>query len=113
MVSSNKIPYEFRLIYYTRNAAAGERVNIGLIFWSPRIEYFWYKLNERYGRLSSIYPGFDGIGYRRLVASLNHVLGKLDPKAGRAVSHLEAKSDSFLHEMLSASVFSLSNVVGI
>lgn len=62
--------YQFTLLRYNHNWSAGELVNIGIVMWIPADRRLLHMVNQRYGRLSSFYPGFDGAGYRQMVRRL-------------------------------------------
>ena len=48
----------------------GEQLNIGIIFWAPDGKTLRCQINDKYGRLSKVYPGFDGTGYRSVTKHL-------------------------------------------
>lgn len=64
-------PYYFAVLRYRRSVVEGELVNIGIVMWLPGDGQFLFRLNERYGRLSRFYVGFDGESYRQMIRSLN------------------------------------------
>ncbi len=64
------IPYQIAILRYRHNASAGELVNIGVVMWLPTQRRLLFKVNERYGRLTSFFKDFDGPGYRQLVKQL-------------------------------------------
>lgn len=64
------IPFQFALLRYRHNASAGELVNVGVVMWIPNRRRLLFRVNDRYGRLASFFPGFDGVGYRAMVRQL-------------------------------------------
>jgi len=112
-------PYEFAIVRYQHDASIGERMNIGVLVWSPEDSALHFRVNERYGRLSRTYPGFDGTGYRQMVRQLAtrlaHVAeslaaGQADLFAPGGAHGLQAVLDRVLPE--DASCLQRSEVMG-
>ncbi len=71
-------PYEFSVIRYQHAGSSGELFNVGIVLWSVEDRRLIPMINERYGRLSKAYPGFDGVGFRQMIRTL---VGQIDRRA--------------------------------
>jgi hypothetical protein len=74
MTTDGVIPYEMALLQFTQKATSEERINIGVAVFSPETKEGAFRLSERYGRLASVYPGFDGASYRGLIRHMRRRL---------------------------------------
>jgi hypothetical protein len=64
-------PYQFAIVRYQHSTSAGELVNVGIVMWLPSEGKIWYRLNERYGRLSQFFSEFDGSRYREMLRRID------------------------------------------
>ncbi len=62
--------YEFCIVRYVHSVATQEFVNVGVILWVPTEQRLFFRVSERYARLSSFFSGFDGPSYRQTVRAL-------------------------------------------
>jgi Protein of unknown function (DUF3037) len=63
--------YQFAIVRYQHSTSAGELVNVGIVMWLPNEGKIWYRLNERYGRLSQFFSQFDGSRYREMLRRID------------------------------------------
>jgi hypothetical protein len=63
--------YQFVLLRYCHNWAAGELINIGVIMWVPEDHQLLYFLSQRYERLSSLYQDFDSSSYKIMMRQID------------------------------------------
>lgn len=64
-------PYHFATLRYVLNQATGEFANVGVVMLVLGRGQLFYRLNDRYSRLSKFFSGgFDGASYRRGIAVL-------------------------------------------
>lgn len=79
-------PYEYATIKYVHDPAAGECLNIGVLMLSGGHErvVFEAKFEQRYGRLSEAFSGFDGENYRRFVGRLSSHVDRMSVKLNQS-----------------------------
>lgn len=53
-------PYTFTVLRYRHDPLAGEVVNVGVLLHAPRSHFLRCAMRSTYGRLSRLYPDFDG-----------------------------------------------------
>ncbi len=71
-------PYQFVVLRYVGDVAAGEFVNVGIALWSPRGPSLHTRFNERYGRVSRFFSDFDGNAYRTVI---KHIEDQFDERS--------------------------------
>ncbi len=52
------ISYTYTILRYVHDPAAGEALNIGVLFYAPEARYVCFLRDSRYGHLSKLYAGF-------------------------------------------------------
>jgi hypothetical protein len=72
--------YHFALLRYVQSASSGERINVGVVMWVPDVHLLLARTNERYGRLSKLFPGFDGATYRQMIRHVQNRVGALSDR---------------------------------
>jgi hypothetical protein len=65
----NMQPYEFAVLRYVHDPVANECLNIGVVLFSrtDEVVFFDSRFEQKYGRLSEAFSGFDGENFRRFV----------------------------------------------
>lgn len=71
----NKHPYTYTILRYVHDTSTGEFANVGIVLSSPEACYATAILRPTYGRLSKMFPGFDGEHFRTVV---RHLQSRLD-----------------------------------
>lgn len=66
----NKQPYTFTVLRYVHDTGTGEFANVGVVLTSPEASYADAILRPTYGRLSKMFPGFDGDHFRSVIRHL-------------------------------------------
>jgi len=59
--------YTYSVIYYSHDPSAGEKLNIGVVAFSPEVPFLRVKFQHNYERLSSCFAHFNGENYKRAV----------------------------------------------
>lgn len=70
MIPMSKQPYTFTVLRYVHDTGTGEFANVGVVLTSPEASYADAILRPTYGRLSKMFPGFDGDHFRRVIRHL-------------------------------------------
>lgn len=68
------LPYQYCVLRYAHDPAAGECLNVGVVLYAPDQGLLRYKLNSRYRRLSDAFAGFDPDAYRKAVGVFESVM---------------------------------------
>ena len=65
-------PYEYAVLRYVHDPIANECLNIGIVFFARDGEkvFFDSRFEQRYGRLSEAFSGFDGENFRRFLSRI-------------------------------------------
>lgn len=65
-------PYEYAILRYVHDPVANESLNVGVVVFShtPERVFFDSRFEQRYGRLSETFAGFDGENFRRFVSKI-------------------------------------------
>lgn len=63
-------PYQFALMRYTPNAAAGEFVNVGVALWVPQDRELFFRLDDSVRRISLFFGGFNAESYLIVLRAL-------------------------------------------
>jgi hypothetical protein len=68
----NMLSYEYVVLRYVHDPVADECLNIGVLVFSqtPKAIFFDSRFEQRYGRLSETFAGFDGENFRRYVGRI-------------------------------------------
>lgn len=68
----NMRPYEYAVLRYVHDPVANECLNIGIVLFARHEERFFFdsRFEQRYGRLSEAFSGFDGESFRRFVSRI-------------------------------------------
>jgi hypothetical protein len=66
----SKQPYTFTVLRYVHDTSTGEFANVCVVLTSPDASYADAILRPTYGRLSKMFPGFDGEHFRRVIRHL-------------------------------------------
>jgi|ERR1039458_9628873 hypothetical protein len=68
----NMQPYEYAVLRYVHDPVANECLNIGVVVFarSDQKVFFDSRFEQRYGRLSEAFSGFDGENFRRFVSRI-------------------------------------------
>ena len=110
-------PYEFAAIRYLHSYSTGEAINVGLVLWSFEQRRFIFFLNQRYGRLSSIFRSFDGKAYRGLIRELQYRFDnygrELEARQCELIERKRASLGDYLPDLvpLDSSCFQWSDVM--
>ena len=72
-----KVIYTYSVVRYVHDPAAAEVLNVGILFYAPKIRFFGFKLEPRFKRLSETFAGFDGDQYRRTLRQFEQALTHL------------------------------------
>jgi hypothetical protein len=72
-------PYTYLVLRYRHDPLAGELLNVGVVLHAPRSRFLGSAMRATYGRLSRLYPDFDGAA---LAADLRRVETALHRLAG-------------------------------
>lgn len=67
---TTRTDYRFSILQYRQDPAAGETLNIGVLFFCPARLILNLRIDPHVKRLSQAFAGFDAEGYRRSVASM-------------------------------------------
>jgi len=78
-------PYTYTILRYVHDTSTGEFANVGVVLSSPKAHYATAILRPTYGRLSKMFPGFDGEHFRAVIRHLQ--------------SRFEEIADRVRHEM--------------
>jgi hypothetical protein len=70
-------PYDYAVVKYVHDPAAGECLNIGIVLFAPGQSFLRVKFDHKYQRLSDAFSGFDGEHYRRFIYRIESVVEKL------------------------------------
>lgn len=70
----NMRPYEYAILRYVHDPVANECLNIGVVLLARIDEkvFFDSRFEQRYGRLSEAFSGFDGESFRRFVSRIQN-----------------------------------------
>jgi Protein of unknown function (DUF3037) len=82
----NKHPYTYTILRYVHDTSTGEFANVGVVLSSPAARYASAILRPTYGRLSKMFPGFDGEHFRTVV---RHLQSRFDEIADRVLQEME------------------------
>jgi hypothetical protein len=82
----NKHPYTYTILRYVHDTSTGEFANVGVVLSSPAARYASAILRPTYGRLSKMFPGFDGEHFRTVV---RHLQSRFDEIADRVRQEME------------------------
>ena len=82
----NKHPYTYTILRYVHDTSTGEFVNVGVVLSSPEAHYASAILRPTYGRLSRMFPGFDGDHFKTVV---RHLQSRFDEIAYRVRQELD------------------------
>lgn len=103
-------PYQFALIKYRPDAAAGECLNVGVVMWCPTEgRLVDAAVTTHYRRLSNCFRNFDGRSYRKMAQQLNALLKRCEGR--RDVADSLAKVLDYIVPDLGAS-FQYSDIKG-
>jgi hypothetical protein len=75
----NQVDYELALLQFRPVVSSEERINIGVVLYSPTTSEVASRLSDRYGRLTALFPRLDGSSYRTMV---RHLQSRLREVAG-------------------------------
>ena len=88
-------PYTYAVLRYRHDPLAGEMLNVGVLVHAPTSRFLKFTMRTMYGRLSGLYPDFDGTA---LTADLK--------RAETALNRLAtSEADSLLTTSITAGVF--------
>ena len=82
----NKYPYTYTLLRYVHDTTTGEFANVGVVLSSPEAHYASAILRPTYGRLSRMFPGFDGEHFRTVV---RHLQSRFDEIGNRVQQEMD------------------------
>jgi hypothetical protein len=72
-------PYTYIVLRYRHDPLAGELLNVGVLLHAPRARFLGSAMRSTYGRLSRLYPDFDGVALtadlKRAETALNRLAG--------------------------------------
>lgn len=85
---TDRQPYTYMVLRYRHDPLAGEVVNVGIVMHSPRLRFLKSAMRTTYGRLSKLYPDFEG--------------GALTADLKRIQTALKRMSDAELSDMFSS-----------
>lgn len=87
------VSFHYCVLRYAHDPAAGEALNIGVVFYSPQARLLDAEIMQRYRRLSDAFSGFDGEQYKRSVNwFLDSIKGRqamLEKMTAPDILHLE------------------------
>jgi hypothetical protein len=67
-----RIAYRYSILKYLHDPAAGESLNIGVLFYCPQMNLLRLKVGYQTKRLSEAFGAFDLDGYRRTISGMEH-----------------------------------------
>lgn len=70
-------PYTYSVIHYTHDPSADERLNIGVVIYSPSARFLGAKFQQTYERLSKTFSGFSGQDYKRNIQRFESAVDKM------------------------------------
>ena len=82
----NKHAYTYTILRYVHDTSTGEFANVGVVLSSPEAHYANAILRPTYGRLSKMFPGFDGDHFR---AVIRHLQSRFDEIAQRVQGEMD------------------------
>lgn len=82
----NKHPYTYTILRYVHDTSTGEFANVGVVISSPEAHYTNAILRPTYGRLSKMFPGFDGDHFRTVV---RHLQSRFDEISNRVQQEMD------------------------
>jgi hypothetical protein len=82
----NKQPYTYTILRYVHDTSTGEFANVGVVISAPEARYANAILRPTYGRLSRMFPGFNGDHFRAVV---RHLQSRFDEIAEAVKQELE------------------------
>lgn len=82
----NKHPYTYTILRYVHDTSTGEFANVGVVLSSPEAHYASAILRPTYGRLSKMFPGFDGDHFRTVV---RHLQSRFDEISDRVRQEMD------------------------
>ena len=85
-----KQPYTYTILRYVHDTSTGEFANVGVVLLSPEAHYANAILCPTYGRISKMFPGFDGEHFSTVV---RHLQSRFDEiaKCGKQKMDLNQK----------------------
>lgn len=96
-IAMNKHPYTYTILRYVHDTSTGEFANVGVVLSSPAAHYAAAILRPTYGRLSKMFPGFDGDHFRTIV---RHLQAQFDAIAIRVRQEMDlGQKPMNAHEM--------------
>lgn len=77
---TDRQPFSYVVLRYRHDALAGELVNVGVVLYAPDERFLQAAVRTTYGRLSKLYPDFEGgaltADLRRLETALKRLAGQ-------------------------------------
>lgn len=91
-------PYSYSILRYVHDISTGEFVNVGIVIYSSKANYFEYNLRRSLGTISEIFPEIRAIAFKSLLRTVGRRLESIKSNFG---SSLEPKGRSqSLEELL-------------
>lgn len=92
-------PFHYAILRYQHSITVGELVNVGVVVLSLADNLFRFRLNHRFGRLSNLYPGFDGRGYRRIVDIIGRKWKSVEERLASGQEDFTMPKPTTIHEL--------------
>lgn len=86
---SRKQTYQYSVVRYSHDPAAGEALNIGVVLYCASAGFLEARLNGRFKRLSEAFAAFDGDQYRTTVTRIERVFERRAERLRTDVLQLE------------------------
>jgi len=75
-----KTAYTYTLLRYVHDVASGEFANVGVVVYAPEARYAGALCRDTYGRLSKMFPGLNGEGFKSL---MRYIAAQIDAAGAR------------------------------
>lgn len=87
------IHYTYTILRYVHDPAAGEAVNIGLLFYAPEARYVRFLHETRYGHLSKLFSGFQFEEYNKFLTWFSAAVERFQASLNQSQAQLFTLDD--------------------